>query len=283
MDRVTKRVCAGVLSLLLTPVSESRAQSQNKSTSPDSSGTQQTIEPPQTKERIRTHVNEVVVPVTVTDKKGELVLDLSESDFHVFDAGVEQKIDRFDLDGDPLAVALVIESSAHIEAMASVIHSIGNIFTETVMALSGQAAVITYDSTVEVRQPFTQDHDAVEKAISKIEFQTPERKLYDGMAKGVEMLKDQPSTYRRIMLVIGESQDYSSETNLRQVVRSAHLADIVIYAVGPSSTTADLRGGPGGMPPIKIGKDVPPITVAPPPKDLGDTPALTRLLRQFGF
>ncbi len=58
------------------------------------------------------------MPVTVTDKKGELVLDLSQKDFHVLDRGVEQTIDRFDLDGDPLAVALVVEASSHIQAMA---------------------------------------------------------------------------------------------------------------------------------------------------------------------
>ena len=67
--------------------------------SPDPSGKQQTKEAPLAKDRIRVHVNEVIVPVTVTDKSGELVLDLSKSDFHVFDGGAEQTIDRFPADG----------------------------------------------------------------------------------------------------------------------------------------------------------------------------------------
>jgi hypothetical protein len=72
----------------------------------------------------------------------------------------------------------------------------------------------------------------------KREFRAPEMRLYDGMARAVQLLKAQPSSYRRIMLVVGESRDYSSEAQLGQVLREAQLASIMIYAIGPSSTTA---------------------------------------------
>lgn len=204
-------------------------------------------------------MNEVIVPVTVTDEKGELVLDLTEKDFHVFDNGVEQKINHWDLGGDQLAVALVIETSTRIKALAPVIHSMGSIFTETVMAQNGEAAVITYDSDVEVKQEFTRDHDAVGAAISGVKFQVPERYLYDAMAKAVELLKAQPAAYRRVMLVIGESQDDRSTAKLGEVTRAAAEANISIYAVGTSTFAADLRGNNrgiaspnlAGIPPIK--------------------------------
>lgn len=213
-------------------------------------------------------MNEVVVPVTVTDKNGEPALDLLQKDFHVFDGGAEQSIDHFDLDGDPLAVALVIEASSHIQAMAPTIHGMGTIFTETVMALSGEAAVVTYDSSVDVPQPFTQDHEAIEKAIAGVEFQAPEKRLYDGMAEAVDLLKTQPSSYRRIMLVVGESQDYGSDAKLGDIAREAQLANITIYAVGPSSSSADLRYGKDEKPgerqplPLKLPKPLPPVSTS---------------------
>jgi Ca-activated chloride channel homolog len=205
----------------------------------------------QSQERIRTRVNEVIVPVTVTNKTGELVLDLAQKDFHIFDDGVEQSITSWDLGGDPLAVALVIETSSRIQPMAPAIHRMSSIFTETIMALNGVAAVITYDSGIEVHQVFTQDHDAVGKAITGVKFEVSQRKLYDGMAKAVELLKAQPSHYRRIMLVVGESDDDGSEATLGQVVRNASNANISIYAVGASSVAADLRGD-SGIAPLKI-------------------------------
>jgi Ca-activated chloride channel family protein len=214
---------------------------------------------PQSQEKIRSKVNEVIVPVTVTNKTGDLILDLSQKDFHVFDNGVEQSITTWDLGGDPLAVALVIDTSSRIKAMAPGIHRMASIFTETVMALNGEAAVITYDSETIVRQDFTQDHDAVGNAIANVKFQVPEFKLYDGMARAVALLAAQPLIYRRIMLVIGESQDNESKANLGQVVRDAAHANISIYAVGTSSVAADIRGVNKGVTPLKI-PGLPPIT-----------------------
>jgi VWFA-related protein len=179
----------------------------------------------------------------VLDKQGGPVLDLAQKDFHVFDNGVEQTVDHWDMGGDPLAVALVIETSSHIAMMAPVIHGMGSIFTETVMALNGEAAVITYDSTVDVRQAFTHDHDDVQAAIAQVKFEAPEMRLYDAMAEAVEQLKTRPANYRRVMLIVGESQDIASDAKLGVVLRDAQLANIAIYAVGPSSSTADLRFG----------------------------------------
>ena len=195
----------------------------------------------QTQNQIRVYTNEVIAPVTVLDKNGELVLDLEQKDFHIFDNGTEQKIVHWDLGGDPLAVALVIETSSHIQMMAPVIRGMGSIFTETVMALNGEAAVITFDSTVDVRQPFTTDHDAIQAVVAAVQFEAPEMRLYDAMDSAVSLLKTQPTNFRRVMLVVGESQDIASDSKLGLVLRAAQLANITIYAVGPSSSGADLR------------------------------------------
>src|SRR5271155_3661794 len=54
----------------------------------------------QQKHAIRVRVNEVIMPVTVTSRSGEMLLDFSKENFRVFDNGVQQKIDHFDLGGD---------------------------------------------------------------------------------------------------------------------------------------------------------------------------------------
>jgi hypothetical protein len=226
----------------------------------------QQASPPTAKNQIRVVTNEIVVPVTATDATGDFVLDLAQKDFHIFDDGAEQAIDHWELGGDPLAVALVIETSSRLRAMVPVIHSLAAVFTETVMALDGEAAVITYDSTVELRQPFTTDHDAVEKAIAKTEFEAPERNLYDAMAFAVQLLKTQPPTRRRIMLVLGESQDDGSRASLSQVARGAEHANISIYALGPSSVATDLRSN-NKVSPLKL-RGLPPISAGPPPYEL---------------
>jgi VWFA-related protein len=222
----------------------------------------QTQGAPPSKGPIRTVTNEVTVPVTVTDQHGAMVLDLEQKDFHVFDEGAEQTIDHWELGGDPLAVALLIETSSRLHAMIPAIHSMSSIFTETVMALDGKAAVITYDSSVDVLQPFTKDHDAVANAITGTKFEVPEKTLYDGMDEAVRLLQEQPTKWRRILLVIGESQDSGSAAKLGDVVREAERANISIYVVGPSGVAADLRGDNMGTDPLKL-RGLPPITATP--------------------
>lgn len=215
-------------------------------------------EPPSSKNQIRVVTNEITVPVTVTDKSGEFVLDLEQKDFQVYDDGVPQAIDHWELGGDPLAVALVIETSTRLHAYIPTIHHLGPIFTQTVMALDGEAAVITYGSNVYIDQPFTTDHDAVAKAIADTKFDVPEMSLYDGMAKAVQLLSEQPARWRRVMLIIGESEDDASTAKLQNVLRNAERTDVSIYVVGPSSTSADVRRFSDAPIPLKV-PHVPPI------------------------
>src|ERR1700722_18277926 len=60
---------------------------------------------------IRVRVALVNTPVAVSDAKDQLILDLQQKDFHVFDNGVEQTIESFDLGGEPLSAVLVFETS----------------------------------------------------------------------------------------------------------------------------------------------------------------------------
>ncbi len=48
----------------------------------------------------------VLVPVTVTDRKGRSVMELRSADFHLFDNSVERRIVSFSRDGTPVSMAL---------------------------------------------------------------------------------------------------------------------------------------------------------------------------------
>ncbi|MGC1106288.1 MAG: VWA domain-containing protein, partial [Candidatus Acidiferrales bacterium] len=193
---------------------------------------------------IRTQVNEITTPVTVVDKQGNFILDLQEKDFHVFDNGAEQRINRWGLDDHPLALALVVENSSHVDMMAREIRSNGIVVTETLMAEDGVAAVIGAGDTAEVRQAFTSDHDAVEKAIQGVQFNDDGMRLYDAMWEGALLLEKQPDTSHRVLLVISEAQDSGSKHKLGDVLEQAQKANISIYTIGLSSTAADLRDDP---------------------------------------
>src|SRR5271156_372476 len=61
---------------------------------------------------IKVSVNEVILPVTVTDDKGRFVSNLTKNDFRIFDEGKEQKVDFFSHEqSQPIVIGFLIDTS----------------------------------------------------------------------------------------------------------------------------------------------------------------------------
>jgi VWFA-related protein len=193
---------------------------------------------------IRVRVALVSAPVIVIGAKGEPVLDLQQKDFHILDDGVEQMIEAFELGGEQLSVVLVFETSSRIAPLLPAIQKSAIVFTQTVVGPSGEAAVLSYDNSVNTLLPFNTDNDKIEKTIATLQPGNSGARLYDAMASAVGLLRGRPSGQRRAIVVVGEAGDSGSEQRLGRVLRDAQLANIVIYSVGLSTTSAGLRAQP---------------------------------------
>lgn len=232
----------------------------------------------QQKPSIRVRVNEVTAPVTVRNRNGEMVFDLTQKDFRVFDNGVAQKIEHFDLGVDALSVVLVVETSSRIEALFPAVKQTGIVFTQTVMAKSGDAAVIGFDDSVELLAKFTTDADWIQNVIEHLKEGTSGALLYDAMMRGVSLLEEQPAARRRILLVMAEARDTGSDSKLGEVLRKAQLANVTIYSIGLSSAAAAMRSKPDQTPPVEMG---PPGTFpVPTPNGMPQTPDVEREMQQ---
>ncbi len=228
-------------------------------------------QPPTEKDqRIRVRAELVTTPVTVRDAAGELVLDLERRNFRVFDEGVEQRIEDFDLGGEPLSVVIVLESSSRIEPLLPAVRKTGILFTQTVLGQTGEAALLGYDDEVTELLPFTRDQDKIEKAVAQFRMGTSGARLHDALARAVGLLNNRPKDRRRVIIAVAEAADTGSETKLGAVLREAQLNNITIYTVGLSTTAAMLRSEPrdynppSATPPGTFGRPPIPGTVQTP-------------------
>ena len=211
---------------------------------------------------IRVRVDLVRAPVVVIDAKGEPILDLQQKDFHVVDEGADQTIESFDLGGEPLSAVLVFETSSRIAPLLPTVQKSAIVFTQTVVGPSGEAAVISYDNSVNTLLPFSRDNDKIERTIATLKPGNSGAHLYDALASAVGLLRDRPSGQRRAIVVVGEASDSGSEERLGRVLREAQLTNIVIYSVGLSPTAAGLRAQPSQSGPAPA---TPPGTFGGPP------------------
>ena len=225
--------------------------------------------PKDTKGKISVRVNLVSTPVTVRDTKGEMVFTLNQNDFRVFDNGVEQKVSHFDVSGDPLSLVLLVETSSRIQALLPAIRKTGIVFTQTVMGPTGEAAILGFNDSVDKLADFTNDADKIEKTVGSVRVGTSGTRLYDALSTAVEMLTSRPLAgtdigtpgRRRVILALSEAVDTGSQSKLGEVLHQAQLANVTIYSVGLSTTSAELRAEPKQVAP----QMTPPGTFGRPP------------------
>lgn len=211
----------------------------------------------------------VTLPVAVANALGQPVLNLAQKDFEVFEDGKPQPITHFDLGGDPLSIVLVLETSSRIAPLLPEVRKAGIIFTDMVMAGTGEAAVIGYDDEVDLVRPMTTDPERVLDGIRHIREGTSGARLYDALSRAEDLLEAEPQERRRVILVMGEKNDSGSETKLGAFLRRAQLANTSIYTIGLSTTAAEFRQKP--EPAKKIEVSPPGTYPLPPPPGTAQT------------
>ncbi len=200
---------------------------------------------------IRVRVRIVSAPVSVRDANNNVITDLKKENFRVYDNGVKQAIDSFDLGGEQLSCVFLLEDSSRVAAILPALRKSAIVFTETVVGSSGEAAVIGYDSTLQTLRPFTRDHDKIEKTIANLKTGNAGARLYDALFDAVAQLRGRPRELRRVIIVVGEPLDVGSQGKLGAALRSAQMSNIVIYSVALSVNSAMMRSEPkqAGPPP----------------------------------
>ncbi len=198
-------------------------------------------------------VSVVTVPVTVTDRKGVYVNGLEAFDFRIYDNEKPQVIDSFDVAFLPISMVICVQSSSRVEGLLPEIQKTAILFTEMVLGEFGQASLIAFDQRVRLMQDFTNDNKEIEKALKEITLGSDAVRLSDAVYNGIRMLSKRPSTHRKVIVVISESQETASEVSLGETMRTAQIMDIMVYPIRLSSIkgwlTRDDKPIPPSIPP----------------------------------
>jgi Ca-activated chloride channel family protein len=184
----------------------------------------------------RSGVDIIGMNVTATDASRHYVTDLDRQDFQIFEDGRPQQVTFFRKSSQPLALALLIDTSASMAPNLSVAQEAAVGF---VRALGPEdiASVIDFDTRVEVRQDFTTDRSALEHAIRKTAA-GGSTALYNAVyiaLKGLnKTIGDEPleERRRRAIVILSDGEDTSSLLGFDEVLDLAIRSDTAIYAIG---------------------------------------------------
>src|SRR6185295_13507487 len=114
----------------------------------------------------RAGVDLVSLNVTVSDGTGKYITDLTAEDFSVFEDGVKQDVTFFNRTNLPIALALLLDTSASMDIKLPTAQEAAIGFARRLRA-QDLAEVIDFDSRVVVLAPFTNGVSDLEQAIHK--------------------------------------------------------------------------------------------------------------------
>jgi len=114
----------------------------------------------------RAGVDVVSLSVTVTDVSGRYITDLTPDQLSILEDGVKQDITYFNRANVPIALSLLLDTSASMEDKMATARTAAVGFARRLRPQDlGQ--LIGFADRVEVLQTFTSDQDALERAIRK--------------------------------------------------------------------------------------------------------------------
>ena len=200
-------------------------------------------QPPQPQAPFRAGIEVVSLNVTVTDGTTRYVTDLSADDFNVFEDGVKQDVTFFNRTNLPIALALLLDTSASMESKLPTAQEAAIGFAKR-LRTQDLAEIIDFDSRVVILANFTNAASDLEQAIHKTSA-GGSTSLYNAVYIALKDLKkviakNTDEIRRQAIVLLSDGEDTSSLLPFEEVLDLAKRSETAIYAIGLRS--AD---GPG--------------------------------------
>jgi Ca-activated chloride channel homolog len=185
-------------------------------------------------ERIRGGVDLVSLNVTVTEGQ-RYVVDLEESDFQVFEEGVPQRISFFSRTQQPIALAVLLDTSASMEGHMAMAQEAAVGFARQ-MRPGDLMEVVDFNGQVTILQTFTDDVDALERAIRRT-LPSGSTALYNAIYISLRSLQkirmvSTDDIRRQAIVLLSDGDDTSSLVAYDEVLDLAKRSETTIYAIG---------------------------------------------------
>lgn len=221
--------------------------------------------------QLRVNVNQVVVPVRVTDESGHLVSGLLSTDFSVYEDGRKQALNFFTSDPFALSVAVIVDLGMSDIA----VQKVNDTFSTLAGSFAGfdEVAIYTYSTSVSQLADFSAVGRKLQGVLNGLKTKhgevpgvpvtggplgpqgpsvngvpidspttpvsTPSKQshvLNDAILLAARDLGKRPKDRRKIIFVISDGREYRSDANYATVLQVLLSNEILVYGVAVGSS-----------------------------------------------
>jgi Ca-activated chloride channel family protein len=191
------------------------------------------------KPSFRAGVDIVSLNVTVVDPGNRYVTDLEQTDFQVFEDGVKQELTFFNRRQQPIALSMLLDSSASMEDKMDNLQKAAIEFVRTLKP-GDLGQIVDFDSRVEIRQTFTSNQSELESAIRQTAA-GGSTSLHNAIYIALKELKKvkaqaEEDVRRHALIVFSDGEDTSSLVSFEEVMDLAKRSETAIYTIALRSS-----------------------------------------------
>ena len=179
--------------------------------------------------RYRVGVDMVSLPVVVTTAKGKRITDLNKDDFRIYENNTEQEIAAFATTDEPLAIALLLDTSGSTQKKLARIQNAAIDFVNQLHP-DDEVAVISFADDVRLQSDFSINREKNERGIKMT--RTGERTaLYEAVWLALEQVL-KPIPERKALVLFTDGVDTCSmDSDERETLKLSEETESTVYCV----------------------------------------------------
>jgi len=168
--------------------------------------------------------------VSVVDKNGKLVTNIPQSAFKVFENNVEQTLKIFNREDVPVSMGIIIDNSGSMREKRPKVAAAA---LELIKASNPQDEVfiVDFNDVAYLDAEFTSNIKKLEQVLDKIDTRGGTA-MRDAISMSIDYAKEKGKKSKKVLLVITDGNDNTSNETLEQLVRKARQSEVLIYSIG---------------------------------------------------
>jgi VWFA-related protein len=179
---------------------------------------------------LRTRVDTVSVPVTITDSSGRLVRGLTRENFKIYEDGVEQPISQFVGERVPVSLGILLDVSESMigARMADARFALGR-FVNELLSPDDEAFLMVFNHRPRLLAPWTLKPSQLGGRLEGVE-PSGGTALNDAIVEAIPLFARR-AHQRAAIVVISDGADTASDNDVKTVRAKLRREDAFVYAI----------------------------------------------------
>jgi Ca-activated chloride channel homolog len=178
----------------------------------------------------RTDTRLVVLHASVLDKNGKLITTVPQAAFKVTENGQDQPIKLFRREDVPVSMGIIIDNSGSMRDKRSKVAAAALALVKESNP-QDEVFIVDFNDAPYLDQPLTNNIKKLEETLDKIDSRGGTA-MRDAISLSLDYVKESGKKDKKVLLVVTDGNDNSSDETLEQLVRKAQKSEVLIYCIG---------------------------------------------------